>query len=68
MEMPELNVPRLVKASEQRTIRELANQASAASASKAADTLEAKLKAMSDYTDFLEDCIAEMATQVYGGV
>lgn len=30
--------------------------------------LKAKIKAQSDRSDFVEDCIAEMATQVYGGV
>ena len=30
--------------------------------------LKAQLQAQSDRADFIEDCIAEMATQVYGGV
>lgn len=30
--------------------------------------LKAQIKAQSDRSDFVEDCIAEMATQVYGGV
>lgn len=30
--------------------------------------LEEKVKAQSERSDFLEDCIAEMAEQVYGGV
>lgn len=30
--------------------------------------LKAQIKAQSDRADFVEDCIAEMATQVYGGV
>lgn len=30
--------------------------------------LKAQLKAQSDRSDFIEDCIAEMATVVYGGV
>lgn len=30
--------------------------------------LKAQLQAQSDRSDFIEDCIAEMATQVYGGV
>lgn len=30
--------------------------------------LKAKLQAQIDRSDFIEDCIAEMATQVYGGV
>lgn len=29
---------------------------------------KAQLQAQSDRADFIEDCIAEMATQVYGGV
>ena len=30
--------------------------------------LKAQLQAQTDRSDFIEDCIAEMATQVYGGV
>lgn len=30
--------------------------------------LKAQVQAQSDRTDFLEDCIAEMAMEVYGGV
>lgn len=30
--------------------------------------LKAQLQAQSDRADFIEDCIAEIATQVYGGV
>lgn len=30
--------------------------------------LKAQIKAQTDRSDFIEDCIAEMATQVYGGV
>lgn len=30
--------------------------------------LKAQLQAQSDRADFIEDCIAEMAVQVYGGV
>lgn len=30
--------------------------------------LKAQLKAQTERSDFIEDCIAEMATQVYGGV
>ena len=30
--------------------------------------LEAMIKAQSDRAEFIEDCIAEMAEQVYGGV
>lgn len=30
--------------------------------------LKAQIQAQSDRADFIEDCIAEMATQVYGGV
>lgn len=30
--------------------------------------LKAQLQAQSNRSDFIEDCIAEMATQVYGGV
>lgn len=30
--------------------------------------LKAQLKAQTDRSDFIEDCIAEMAVQVYGGV
>lgn len=30
--------------------------------------LSAQLKAQTERSDFIEDCIAEMATQVYGGV
>lgn len=30
--------------------------------------LKAQLQAQSDRSDFIEDCIAEMATVVYGGV
>ena len=30
--------------------------------------LKAQLQAQSDRSDFIEDCIAEMAIQVYGGV
>lgn len=30
--------------------------------------LKAQIQAQSDRSDFVEDCIAEMATQVYGGV
>lgn len=30
--------------------------------------LKAQIQAQSDRSDFIEDCIAEMATQVYGGV
>lgn len=30
--------------------------------------LKAQLQAQSDRSDFIEDCIAEMATMVYGGV
>lgn len=30
--------------------------------------LKAQLQAQSDRSDFIEDCIAEMAVQVYGGV
>lgn len=30
--------------------------------------LKAQIKAQTERSDFIEDCIAEMATQVYGGV
>lgn len=30
--------------------------------------LKAQIQAQSDRSDFVEDCIAEMATVVYGGV
>lgn len=30
--------------------------------------LKAQLQAQTERSDFIEDCIAEMATQVYGGV
>lgn len=30
--------------------------------------LKAQIQAQSDRSDFVEECIAEMATQVYGGV
>ena len=33
--------------------------------SKQTQTLEAKLKAISDYADFLEECLVEMATLLY---
>lgn len=32
------------------------------------ELLQAQNKALSDRADFLEDCIAEMAMEVYGGV
>lgn len=35
---------------------------------RANDILKAQIQAQSDRSDFVEDCIAEMATMVYGGV
>lgn len=32
------------------------------------ELLTAQLKAQTDRSDFMEDCIAEMAAQIYGGV